>query len=136
MKTAEWVTPKHPDKLCDQISDAILDFCLSQDKNARVAVETLGGHGKIVVMGEVTFNGLLENRDIVKIIKRLTGYTKGQVSINIVKQSPEIANGVDTGGAGDQGIMHGYACNKNPEMIPQEMYLARSLGRFLYKDFR
>lgn len=135
MKTAECVSPKHPDKLCDQISDAILDFCLMQDKNSRVAVEVLGGHGKISIMGEVTFNGILEDKDIYKIIERLTGYSKSKVSINIVKQSKEIAQGVDTGGAGDQGIMIGYACNKNEEMIPQEYYLARSLCKFLYNLF-
>jgi len=132
LRTAECVTPKHPDKLCDQISDAILDFCLMQDRNSRVAVETLGGHGKIVVMGEVTFDGILEDKDIYKIIERITGYSKKQVSINIVKQSKEISRGVDTGGAGDQGIMIGYACKGNPELVPQEYYLARNLCRFLY----
>lgn len=136
MKTAECVSPKHPDKLCDQISDAILDFCLRQDRNSRVAVEVLGGHGKISIMGEVTFNGILENNDIYKIVERLTGYSKSKVSINIVKQSKEIAQGVDIGGAGDQGIMIGYACNDNEEMLPHEYYLARQLNKFIYKKYK
>lgn len=135
IKTAECVTPKHPDKLCDQISDAILDHCLLSDAKARVAVEVLGGHGQISIMGEVTTHASLTDSEIAMIVKRLTGYSKSQIFINIVKQSPEIAQGVDTGGAGDQGIMIGYACSDNEAMIPQEMYLARDLCRELFKDF-
>lgn len=135
MKSAECVTPKHPDKLCDQISDAILDFCLWQDTKSRVAIEVQGGHGKISIMGEVTFAGILSDADIYKIVHRLTGYAKSKVKINIVKQSPEIAKGVDIGGAGDQGIMSGYACTDNDELMPQEYYLARSLCKFIYAKY-
>lgn len=134
MKTAECVSPKHPDKMCDQISDAILDFCLEQDPNARVAVETLGGHGKVVVMGEITMNGDIIKPNIERIVERVTG-KELEVHMNIVKQSPEIANGVDTGGAGDQGIMVGYACRGNEALIPQESYLARDLCKFIYEKY-
>lgn len=133
-KTAECVTPKHPDKMCDQISDAILDFCLKQDENSRVAMEVLGGHGKVSIMGELTTKGTITNTDIQEIVSRIVGYNI-LVDINIVKQSPEIANGVDTGGAGDQGIMVGYACNDNEAMIPNELFLARDLCKKLYKQF-
>ncbi len=130
-RTAEFVTPKHPDKLCDQISDAILDACLKEDRNARVAVETMGGHGVINVTGEITS---IANTNIRQAIKSVIGNDTG-IQINVVKQSSDIANGVDTGGAGDQGIMIGYACNENQELIPQEAYLARSLCRYIYKKF-
>jgi len=132
-KTAECVTPKHPDKMCDQISDAILDFCLKQDPNSRVAVETMGGHGSIVIMGEITSNSEILRNDYFDIVKRITGDEQKDISINIVQQSREIAKGVDIGGAGDQGIMVGYACNDNKDMIPQELYFARSLCKFLYE---
>lgn len=131
IKTAECVTPKHPDKICDIISDAILDECLRQDKNSRVAVETMGGHGIITITGEVTTKARVNYREIAKSI---VGDIYG-IQINIVEQSPRIANGVDTGGAGDQGIMVGYACNDNEDMIPQELYLARSLCKYLYCFF-
>jgi len=129
IRTAECITPKHPDKICDRISDAILDECLRQDPNSRVAVETMGGHGKIYITGEVTTNAYL---DVPNIVERV--YDKPfTIETNIVKQSNFIAQGVDTGGAGDQGIMVGYACNENPEMIPQELYLARQLCKKIYK---
>ena len=129
-KTAESVTPKHPDKLCDRISDAILDECLRQDPLSRVAVETMGGHGIVTVTGEVTTKAFFDARSIVERIAPGNG-----VQINIVKQSPDIASGVDTGGAGDQGIMTGYACRDNDAMIPQEQYLARDLCMYLYELF-
>lgn len=131
LKTAECVTPKHPDKICDIISDAILDECLKQDKNSRVAVETMGGHGIITITGEVTTKAKVNYREVAKSI---VGDKYG-IQVNIVEQSPRIANGVDTGGAGDQGIMVGYACNDNEEMIPQELYLSRSLCKYLYAVF-
>lgn len=131
LKTAEAVTPKHPDKMCDQISDAILDFCLKEDKDARVAMEVLGGHGQVSIMGELTTKATITNTDIAEIVFRIVGYSV-LTSFNIVKQSPEIASGVDTGGAGDQGIMVGYACRDNDDLIPQELYLARSLAKFIY----
>ena len=130
-KTAECVTPKHPDKLCDRISDAILDACLEQDPNSRVAIETMGGHGIITITGELTTKAFVDMREIAQ---KIAGNQYG-VQINVVKQSPEISQGVDTGGAGDQGIMVGYACNENEAMIPMELYLARSLCKFLYEKF-
>lgn len=135
LKTAEAVTPKHPDKMCDQISDAILDWYLHRDPLARVAVETLGGHGKVYIVGEVT--STVEKIDMVtidEIVQRVTGKDNLTKEVNIVSQSPEIANGVDTGGAGDQGIMVGYACNDNEEMVPMEYYLARSLAKYIYAE--
>jgi len=132
MKTAEFVSPRHPDKMCDQISDAILDYCLKQDSHARVAVETMGGHGKIVIMGEVTINGELNYDHLIEIAHRIAG-EELFVEVRIVKQSIEIANGVDDGGAGDQGIMIGYACRGNSALIPQEEYLARSLNKYIFE---
>ena len=134
MKTAECVTPKHPDKMCDQISDAILDYCLTQDKNARVAVETMGGHGHVYITGEVTMQGEeLNIGNVEQIVARITGETL-HIHMNIIHQSWEIANGVNDGGAGDQGIMVGYACNDNEEMIPQELHYARSLCQSIFKE--
>lgn len=128
-RTAESVSPKHPDKLCDQISDAILDAYLAQDPNSRVAVETCGGHGQVFIMGEITSKA--KNIDYESIIHRITGQNE-TVFTNIVKQSPEIAQGVDTGGAGDQGIMIGYACDETPEMLPREVVLSRRLNQFIF----
>lgn len=130
IKTAESVSPRHPDKLCDQISDAILDAYLAKDPNARVAVETAGGHGKILVVGEVTSRATV---DAEAIVKRLS--PESEVEVRIVRQSPEIAGGVDSGGAGDQGIMVGYACSETPEYLPLEVVLARSLNHFLYQKW-
>lgn len=134
MKTAEWVSPKHPDKMCDQISDAILDHLLKQDPKARVAVETMGGHGKVYITGEITAVLGITTEEIKDIVHRITGKNE-EVFVNIVEQSPDIANGVDTGGAGDQGIMVGYACRDNDRMIPQEKYLCDLLGEFLYEKY-
>lgn len=135
IKTAEWVTPKHPDKMADQISDAILDLYLSKDENSRVAVEVLGGHGKVYIIGEVTSDAKIDQKVIPSIVERIIGYSPNTLHIHITEQSKEIAQGVDTGGAGDQGIMVGYACNDNEEMIPQELYLSRSLGMFLFEKY-
>jgi S-adenosylmethionine synthetase len=131
IRTAECITPKHPDKICDRISDAILDECLRQDPNTRAAIETMGGHGIITVTGELTTKAYV---DIPTIVRRVYGKEIG-VQTNIVKQSPEISQGVDTGGAGDQGIMVGYACNENSEYIPHELYLARDLCKSIYEYF-
>lgn len=127
-KTAESVSPGHPDKLCDQISDAILDAYLSQDPDARVAVEAVGGHGKVFVVGEVTSDAKV---DIEPIVKRIAG--KVEVEVRLSAQSPEISHGVDTGGAGDQGIMVGYATSETAELLPLEVTLSRKLNQYLYK---
>lgn len=128
LRTAECVTPMHPDKICDRIADAILDECLKQDKQSRCAIEVMGGHGIITVTGQITTNAYV---NIQEVVKEIYGKQIG-VQVNIVKQSNEISQGVDTGGAGDQGIMIGYACNQNQEYVPQEYYLARSLCKYLY----
>lgn len=129
-KTAESVSPKHPDKLCDQVSDAILDAILEQDKHSRVAVEVLGGHNKLVIMGEVTS---MANVDYKSIANRITGVD--DISVRIVQQSQYIAQGVDAGGAGDQGIMVGYACSDTESMLPIEVDLSRRLCKYLYGRF-
>jgi S-adenosylmethionine synthetase len=127
-KTAESVTPSHPDKVCDQISDAILDACLAVDPKARVAIETVGGHGLITITGELTTTAHIDAREVAYAAYRACGY-KDDIAIvtNIVKQSPEIGQGVDADGAGDQGIMLGYATAETPERIPLELSLARIL---------
>lgn len=136
MKTSESVTPSHPDKMCDRISDALLDLCLSKDPMARFAVETVGGHGRILIIGEVTTKATINwEVEAEKIVKLITGKHNMNVEVKIVQQSGEIANGVDTGGAGDQGIMTGYACNDNEAMIPHEHYLARELAKFIYEKY-
>ena len=128
-RTAEFVSPKHPDKLCDIISDSILDAYLQKDPKARVAIETLGGHGSIYLVGEISSVAKVNYRPIVETI-----VGKGmEVHTNIVEQSPEIARGVDTGGAGDQGIMVGYACDENSEKMPTEYVLARDLCKYLFQ---
>ncbi len=126
-RTAESVSPKHPDKLCDQISDAILDAHLAQDPNARVAVDVAGGHGTVFVTGEVTSHAQV---DIYDIVRRIAGDV--EVIDKLVPQSHEIAQGVDIGGAGDQGIMIGYATNETPELLPLEVVLPRRLNQYLY----
>lgn len=128
-RTAESVSPKHPDKLCDRISDAILDAYLTKDPEARVAAETCGGHDVVFVTGEITSTAEV---DIPVIVKKIAGENL-EVHTKIVKQSPEIAQGVDTGGAGDQGIMVGYACDDTPELLPREVVLARRLNQFIYQ---
>lgn len=130
-RTAESVSPGHPDKICDQISDAVLDAYLAQDAHSRVAVEVCGGHGTVFLTGEVSSRGYV---DVVPIVKRLAGEDV-EIIEHIAKQSPEIAAGVDTGGAGDQGIMVGYACNETPELLPLEVVLARRLNQYLYKKW-
>lgn len=133
IKTAESVKRGHPDKICDQISDAILDACLKEDPNSRVAAETMGGHGKIYICGEVTTKANVDFKKIAKTVYKDIGYDPASVEVvdNIVMQSTDIAMGVDTGGAGDQGIMVGYACRKNHGMIPHELYVSRKITMML-----
>jgi S-adenosylmethionine synthetase len=126
-KIAESVTKYHPDKICDQISDAIVDACIDQDPLSRVAVETMGGHGQIHLTGEVTTKADVDYEAIAaQVYFDLMGKDI-DIEENIVHQSPDISQGVDSGGAGDQGIMIGYACNENESHIPQELYICRKL---------
>lgn len=132
LKTAENVSWGHPDKICDQISDAILDECLKQDPNSRVAVETMGGHGRLFILGEVTTLAEFDPKKIAKEVYREIGYEDDlAIQAYLVKQSQDIAQGVDVGGAGDQGIMVGYATNETPEFLPLEHVLATKLIRRL-----
>ena len=130
LRTAEFVTPLHPDKICDRIADTILDQCLKQDPDTRAAIEVMGGHGIITVTGELTTEAYV---DIPSVVRSVDPFEKMGVQVNLVKQSNQIARGVDTGGAGDQGIMVGYACNENEEFVPQEYYLARHLCKYLFE---
>lgn len=130
LKTAEAVAVGHPDKICDQISDAILDACLKDDPNSRAAIEVMGGHGIITITGELTTNTYVNMRDIALQVYRDCGNMDAiGVNVNVVEQSPEIKEGVDHDGAGDQGIMVGFACNETPEMLPLEVVLSRKLAR-------
>lgn len=130
-KTAEFVSPMHPDKICDLIADSILDAYLEEDKNSRCAIEVMGGHGLVTINGEVTSKG---KPDIEKVVKGLVGDSFKIIS-NIVMQSPQIAQGVDTGGAGDQGIMKGYATNETEEYLPLEYSLARNLCQKVFEVY-
>ena len=132
LKTAECVSPSHPDKLCDRISDAILDAYLTEDPTSRVAVETVGSHGRIFVTGEVTTNA--KEIDIPAIVSSIAGEGFA-LDIHIVAQSPEIAGGVDAGGAGDQGIMTGYATRETDTFMPKEYELARQLCQGVYAKY-
>ena len=134
--SVESVTSGHPDKICDQISDAVLDACLAQDPKSRVAIESFGGHGLIVVGGEVTTNASVDFENIAKNAYRSIGHENDiRVLVHVVKQSPDIAMGVDTGGAGDQGIMYGYATDETPEFLPKGIVLVHKLTKGL-EDLR
>ena len=135
IRTAECVSPMHPDKMCDRKSDTLLDLHLEQDPNSRVAIETCGGIGMVFITGEVTSNAVVTRETIVNVVHNITTDDTIEVIININSQSPEIANGVDTGGAGDQGIMIGYACRDNKEFLPQEYYLSRELNKFVFDKY-
>jgi S-adenosylmethionine synthetase len=130
--TVESVTSGHPDKMCDQISDAILDACLAQDEKSRVAVETTGAHGVIFIGGEITTKAEFNASSIARKIYRQLGYPGSIRTIkSIVQQSPDISQGVDTGGAGDQGIMYGYATNETGEFLPKAVVLVHKLTQGL-----
>lgn len=127
-KTAECVSPGHPDKRCDFIADSILDAYTAIDKDSRVAMEVMGGHNLVTINGEVTSRA---TPDIEAVVKAIVG-DDYRVIVNIVAQSPEIARGVDTGGAGDQGIMKGYATSESSTLMPLEYDLARNLCQKIY----
>ena len=138
--TSESVTEGHPDKLCDLISDSILDEYLKQDENSRVAVETFASKNKITIAGQVTSNGEVDIEKLVRETIKEIGfdneetdidYRTCKIDINITKQSPDIAIGVDIGGAGDQGIMFGYASSETKSYMPYAIDLAHKLSKRL-----
>ena len=131
IKTAEFVSPGHPDKRCDFIADSILDAYLAGDKQSRCAIEVMGGHNLITINGEVTSAA---KPDVTALVQGIVG-AEYKVIENIALQSREIGRGVDTGGAGDQGIMKGYATSETETLMPLEYELARTLCQKIYEKY-
>lgn len=130
--TVESVTSGHPDKICDQVSDAVLDACLSQDPQSRVAVEALGGHGVLVIAGEVTTKAKVDFKKVAHQVYQDIGYGDNlRIITKITCQSSDIAQGVDLGGAGDQGIMYGYATSETKQFLPGGVVLVHQLTKGL-----
>ncbi len=138
--TSESVSEGHPDKVCDQISDAVLDSLFEQDSNSRVACECFVTTGLVLVGGEVTTNGYVDVQKVVRDVVKDIGYTEAGIGFDadscavlstLHSQSPDIAKGVDTGGAGDQGMMFGYACTETPELMPMPIMYAHKIVKQL-----
>ena len=138
--TSESVTEGHPDKIADQVSDSVLDAVLSQDAMGRVACETLVTTGLVMLAGEITTSAIIDYSDLARQVIRDVGYDRAKygfdadtcaVISSLKRQSPDIAMGVDTGGAGDQGLMFGYACDETDELMPLPIMLAHKLARRL-----